>query len=379
MQAFGLYSHIRANRIRSAYLLAGLFLLVYVVTFGAALIGEGASGNDSLPALLARARHDLLVAAPFVTLGTVGWILIALRFNRGIVDTATGGHEVGRSDQPRLYALLENLCISRGLAMPHLEIVDDDALNAYATGINDRQYAITLTSGLVAALDDAEIEAVLGHELTHIRNGDVKLMIVAVVVAGIVSFFAELLFRLGSNPFGRTSRRDDNKGSGGGGLAIIIGIVLVAVAWAMSQMIKLALSRKREFLADAGSVELTKNPDALISALQKIDGRGEIAGVPSGIMEMCLDNPRSGFSDLFATHPPIAARIDALVRYAGGHVTEPAPVPLAPDRAPNDGSHAPVAEPTFLPPAGAPGPWGPLAAPGDAGPVRAKSPWGNAG
>ncbi len=136
----------------------------------------------------------------------------------------------------------------------------------------------------------------LGHEPTHIRNGDVRMMVIAVIIAGIVSFVAELVFRLWFyNGFSfRGSRSDDNRG-GGAGFAILIAIALLVVAYFLSFVIRLALSRSREFLADAGSVELTKNPDAMISALRKIEGRGELPGATSAVMEMCIDNPREGF------------------------------------------------------------------------------------
>ena len=127
------------------------------------------------------------------------WIVIAYFFHQSIVDAVTGGEDVTRQQQPRLYNLLENLCISRGIPMPKLKIMESDALNAYATGLNRRQYAVTVTTGLLKALNDQEIEAVLGHELTHIRNGDVQMMVIAVIIAGVVRFFAELFFRSFTN------------------------------------------------------------------------------------------------------------------------------------------------------------------------------------
>jgi heat shock protein HtpX len=142
---------------------------------------------------------------------------------------------------------------------------------------------------------------------------------------------------------GRRSSSDDRKG--GAGLAIIIAIAIIAVVWILSIVIRFALSRQREYLADAGSVELTKNPDAMISALRKIEGRGEIPGANSAVMEMCIDNPRVGFSNVFDTHPPVEARVEALVKFAGGH--DPGPVAIA----------APVQNEEVInePPAG--GPW----------------------
>jgi len=256
---------------------------------------------------------------------------------------------VTRQQAPRLYNLLENLCISRGLPMPKLKVIESEALNAYATGLNRRQYAVTVTTGLLNALDDREIEAVLGHELTHIRNGDVQMMVVAVIIAGVVGFFAELFFRSFTNfgyyggygGFGRRSwssrdSSDGNRRSSGGGavFVLILAVALIALAWLLSQMVRLALSRSREFLADAGSVELTKNPDAMISALRKIENHGELPGATSAIMELCLDNPREGFSDLFATHPSVESRVQALVKFAGGH--DPGPLPLLPAAAADD-------------------------------------------
>jgi len=211
--------------------------------------------------------------------------------------------------------------------------MENDALNAFATGLNQKQYSITVTTGLLQRLDDSEVEAVLGHELTHIRNGDVRMLVIAVIIAGVIGFFAELFFRMLFYS-GRSwrMRRSDRRGSGGAGLAILIAVALVALSWFLSVVIRFALSRSREFLADAGSVELTKNPDAMITALRKIENRGELEGATSAVMEMCVDNPRSGFADLFATHPSIDSRVKALVDNAGGH--DPGPLALAaPDEA----------------------------------------------
>ncbi|MBN8967724.1 MAG: M48 family metallopeptidase [Rhizobiales bacterium] len=379
MAAYGLYTHIASNKTRSILLLAGLFFLIYVMVFAGALLAEVMSDSRlSFDTYVALALRDLVQALPYATIGTAIWIAIAYFFHQKIIDAVTGGHDVTRQEQPRLYNLLENLCISRGIAMPKLKIIDSDALNAFASGLNRRQYAITVTTGLLAALDDHEVEAVLGHELTHIRNGDVQLMVVAVIIAGVIGFFAELFFRLffnsgwnfsGVSPT-RSSRDGDRKGGGGGGAAMavfLLAVLLIAAAWMLSLVVRLALSRSREFLADAGSVELTKNPDAMISALRKIEGRGELPGATSAVMEMCLDNPREGFADLFATHPSVDARVAALVRYAGGH--DPGPLPLPTPEAPRDDSDASQIPPsgpwsdaqTSQPPAAAPpiGPWGP--------------------
>ncbi|MBR0838786.1 M48 family metallopeptidase [Bradyrhizobium liaoningense] len=353
MAAYGLYTHIASNKFRSMLLLAGLFMLVYVLVYAGALVAEVViNGNGTVAYYLSRAFADLLKAAPFATIAALAWIAIAYFFHQSMIDAVTGGHDVTRQEQPRLYNLLENLCISRGITMPKLKIMESPALNAFATGLNPRQYSVTVTTGLLDALNDKEIEAVLGHELTHIKNGDVQLMVVAVIIAGVVGFFGELFFRLftslnwssgsggswssGSSSSSRSSSSSsDSKSSGGGAvIVIIIAVVLIVVAWLMSQVVKLALSRSREFLADAGSVELTKDPDAMISALRKIEGRGELPGATSAVMELCVDNPREGFADLFATHPSVQSRVDALVKFAGGHDPGPLPDPAEETDAP---------------------------------------------
>jgi heat shock protein HtpX len=389
MAAYGLYSHIQSNKRRSIALLLGLFFLVYLMVYAGALAAEALSYNASLDWLLRAAWRDLIQAAPFATLGAVVWIAIAYRFNQALIDAVTGGTEVTRREQPRLYNLLENLCISRGIPMPKLKVMDSPALNAFATGLNRRQYSITVTTGLLAALNDQEIEAVLGHELTLIRNGDVQLMVVAVIIAGVVGFFGELFFRMftnlswNSSGSGWSSSRStsassdrDSKGGGGAIIAVIIAVVLILVAWLLSQVVKLALSRSREFLADAGSVELTKNPDAMITALRKIENRGELEGATSAVMELCVDNPREGFADLFATHPSVDARVKALVQFAGGH--DPGPLALPSDTA--DESNEPGESAAGQRQPQVPrGPWSdagePTGVPG-AGPGPSEGPWG---
>jgi heat shock protein HtpX len=345
MAAYGLYTHIASNKFRSMLLLAGLFLLIYVLVFAGALVAEVVlNSGASVDYYLMRASRDLIAAFSYATIIAALWIVIAYFFHQNMIDAVTGGESVTRQQQPRLYNLLENLCISRGIPMPKLKVMESPALNAFASGLNRRQYAITVTSGLLKALNDQEIEAVLGHELTHIRNGDVQMMVVAVIIAGVVGFFGELFFRMftnlswnstgggwSSSSSSSSSSSDRNgKGSGGGAIiAVIIAVVLIVVAWLLSQVVKLALSRSRELLADAGSVELTKNPDAMISALRKIENRGELPGATSAVMELCVDNPRQGFADLFATHPSVDRRVKALVQFAGGH--DPGPLPLPSD------------------------------------------------
>src|ERR1700737_3195836 len=196
MAAYGLYTHIASNKFRSMLLLAGLFVLIYVMVYAGALIAEVViNSGASVDYYLAAAARDLVTALPYATGAAVLWIVIAYFFHQSIVDAVTGGEDVTRQQQPRLYNLLENLCISRGIPMPTLKGMDSGALNAFATGLNRRQYAVTVATGLLNTLNAHEREGVLGQKLTHIRNGDVKMMVIAVIIAGVVGFFAELLFR----------------------------------------------------------------------------------------------------------------------------------------------------------------------------------------
>jgi heat shock protein HtpX len=199
-------------------------------------------------------------------------------------------------------------------------------------------------------------------------------MVIAVVIAGVVSFFAELVFRLWFyNGIGFRGGRSGDRRGGGAAFAMLIAVAIIAIAYFLSFVIRLALSRSREFLADAGSVELTKNPDAMISALRKIEGRGELPDATSAVMEMCLDNPRQGFGELFDTHPSVDSRVAALVKFAGGH--DPGPLALPPQANDADDQSEPP------PPSG---PWGPAvddssageSASPDASPGSSSGPWG---
>jgi len=391
MAAYGLYTHIASNKFRSMLLLAGLFLLIYVLVFAGALLAEVLLRSDApVDYYLRAASRDLVTAFPYATGLAALWIVIAYFFHQNMIDAVTGGEDVTRQQQPRLYNLLENLCISRGIPMPKLKVMDSPALNAFASGLNRRQYSVTVTTGLLQALNDQEIEAVLGHELTHIRNGDVQLMVIAVIIAGVVGFFGELFFRMftnlswnssgggwsSSSSRSSSSSDSDSKGSGGGGaiIVVIIAIALILLAWLLSQLVKLALSRSRELLADAGSVELTKNPDAMITALRKIENRGELPGATSAVMELCVDNPREGFADLFATHPSVDSRVKALVQFAGGH--DPGPLALPSDTA--DAPDEPEESGTAQPPVTR-GPWSNAGEPAgvpDPRPGPSQGPWG---
>ncbi|MDR3510900.1 MAG: M48 family metalloprotease [Caulobacteraceae bacterium] len=356
MQAVGLQTFIWNNNLRSIILLAGFPVLLLVLMFAVQLVLLG-SGFERVPSVYFQAGNPFAYAAgatirslPLAIAVAVVWFVIAYFANQAIIDMATGASPIARRDDPELYNLLENLCISRGMKTPTLRIIESDEMNAFASGVHEGQFSITVTRGLRETLNRDELEAVLGHELTHVINRDVRTMVIAAVFAGIISLAAQVLARM--LWFRGPMRDDDGERRGGGGLLVIAGIAAAAIAALLAVVIRLAISRRREFIADAGSVELTKNPDAMISALQKVAGHAHL-DAPEEVRGLFLENVEEGLFGLFATHPPIEARIDALVRYAGGHVSEPRP------------GAAPATPPEPL--STAPGPW-------DEPPPR--GPWG---
>jgi heat shock protein HtpX len=327
--AYGLYSHIQANRLRSAILLAGFVALLHALLFSLLMIWSALLGG-TFAEIVEGAWWQFRQSWPVAMIAAAIWFAIGFFIHQWLVRMATGARGVTRVNAPQLYNALENLCISRGIPMPALQIIETPALNAYASGLREGKYVIAVTRGLIDRLAPDELEAVLAHELTHIRNRDAQLMVVAVIFAGIIAFFGDMVMRMWDFPYGwsptpRRQRSPTGVGRGGrsrdgGGaalLAIVIAIAVIIISWGISTLIRFALSRSREFLADAGSAELTKNPDALIRALRKIEGHARF-DVPSRMEAFFIENPVAGrLTGLLATHPPIPARIDALRRYAG--------------------------------------------------------------
>jgi heat shock protein HtpX len=208
-----------------------------------------------------------------------------------------------------------------GMKMPKLKIIETDALNAFASGLNEKNYSVTLTRGIINKLDDDELEGVIAHELMHIRNKDVKLLVISIIFVGIFSLIIQIAFR--SLLYGSMTRSRRKDGKGGGGLIIVI-LVVSLVAYLISLLFKFALSRKREFMADAGAAEMTRNPLALANALRKISGNSKVDSVKSDdVKEMFIDNGPDdnsanflgGIGGLFATHPPIKDRISVLEQF----------------------------------------------------------------
>ena len=319
-KSYGLQTHIWNNNLRSLILLILFPVLLLVMGYGLMLIWLGFTSNSSLQSSFIYAADLIPTAAPIAIGAAALWFFIAFFAHQALIDAATKARSLTVSEEPRAYRLLENLAISRGATTPKLKVIETPVLNAYASGIRDKNYTVTLTRGLLNQLDDEELEAVIAHELCHIRNKDVRMLIIAVIFVGIFAFIGEGVVR----GMFRTNlpRSNSHRRSGGGNAAIliVIGIAIIAVTYLIAILIRFSLSRKREYLADAGAVELTKNPDAMIRVLQKLAGNAELKNVPDEVREMALHNPRVGLAGLFATHPPIEKRIEALIKFGGGHV-----------------------------------------------------------
>ncbi len=328
-KAYGLYSHIRANQFRTTFLLAGFVALLLALIFSLALLLETFSAAPGAPFewIIGQAVEDLKQGWSVGFAAASLWFLIAYFFHQKMIDYATGARPITREQSPRLYNIVENLCISRGIPVPGLQIIESDALNAYASGLKEGQYRIAITRGLLEVLTNAEIESVLAHELTHIRNRDVQLMVVAVIFAGIFAFVADLSIRRWDFPFGfspyRPTTREDGRRDDGAGLAVIVAFAIIALSWGVSILIRFAISRSREYLADAGSVELTKNPDAMISALRKIESHSAIPAMPSRMYAFFIESPAIHQETRWlASHPSVDDRVAALIKFAGGRDVE---------------------------------------------------------
>ncbi len=357
MAAVGLQTYIWNNNIRSVLLLAGFPVLLLGMVYFLTL---GMIWGDILPRYAAAAHggaagyalYLMIKSAPLAIAVAVVWFVIAYFFNEAIIDFATGSKPVTREEQPELYNTLENLCISRGLNMPKLRIIDTDGMNAFASGLHEGRFSVTVTQGLLDQLDKQELECVLAHELTHIINRDVRTMVVAAIFAGVITLFCQIVYRAiwwgGARGRGRSA-----------GVFLLVALVVGAVGYALAIVIRMAISRTREYVADAGSVELTKNPDAMISALRKVSGHTHLEA-PQSMRAMFLEDDDDGIFGLFATHPPVEKRIAALMQYGGGREREAPTVaaPVAPTAAP-----PPAADPTADP-----GPWGTRQGGGSTGP-----------
>ena len=237
--------------------------------------------------------------------------LVSYYFSDTFVLAISRAKPITKSGNKELYNIVENLCIGAGLPMPKIYVIDDSAPNAFATGRDPKHASIALTTGLLNKLEKIELEGVVGHELSHIRNYDTRIMVVVSVLVGFIALLADWFFRAS---WFRSSDRDDRKS---GGVFVIVALILAILAPLIAQVIKAAISRRREFLADASSALLTRYPDGLADALMKISSDKEVLEVANrGTAHLYIVNPLKNYGEfmtkLFSTHPPIEERVKAL-------------------------------------------------------------------
>ena len=376
MQAIGLKTHGWNTAIRSMLLLAGFPVLLTAMGYALALFLVAWDAPTVAKGLAAAARLLPTVVACAVVVAAI-WFAIAWFAHLRIIDFFTGARPVAaEADEPRLWRLTEALCISRGMRLLRLAVIETEARNAFAAGLTPAQSAVTVTRGLMTALDDRELSAVLAHELSQIRNGDARLGVIAAVFVGVITLItnnAGDALRMMRWTGGRrsSSSSSSSRNSGNGGVVIVLILIAVAIAvltHLLTIALRMALSRNREYLADAGAVEMTQDADAMITALRKVAQRPAMDGVPAQLRALFLhDAAMSAGVGWFATHPPIEERVGALVRFAGGHYSgplpefaEPPPAP-EPEPADDDATVVPwkatdIVQP--LPPAGTASPWG---------------------
>lgn len=271
-------------------------------------------------------NYYFVTTIPWVILGVAVWFGIAYFMNASMVRRATGARPLTRKENPRVYNIVENLCMTCGMDMPQINVVDDPQLNAFASGIDKGSYTVTVTTGLTELLTDEELSGVIGHELTHIRNRDTRLLITSIIFVGIISTVMSLTVRMMNNMilFGGGSSRRDGKGNGLSVIVImLIGLICCAVAYVFTLLTRFGISRKREYMADAGGAELCGNPLALASALRKISDNPGLTDVNrDDVAQLFIVHPQgltqgfmSFFSSLFSTHPDTAKRIEILEQF----------------------------------------------------------------
>lgn len=275
----------------------------------------------------ATVNYYFLTTIPWVVLGVGIWFAIAYFANSSMVRHAVNSRPLSRRENPRIYNIVENLCMSCGMQMPKVNVVDDPQLNAFASGIDNKSYAVTVTTGLLDLLDDEELKGVIAHELTHIRNRDTRLLITSIIFVGIISTVMSLTVRMMYNMMwfggGRRSS-DDERGSGISMIVVMmIGVICCVIAYFFTLITRFAISRRREYMADAGGAELCRNPLALASALRKISGNPGLDDVKrADVAQLFICQPDEmesgimGFmNSLFSTHPDTEKRIQILEQF----------------------------------------------------------------
>jgi len=308
------YAEESANR-RNSFLLA-FVVIAFLAVFGFVIgfsIGYG-SGNE-----VAFGIGALAIAVGIGSLSA----LFSYYGGAQLVLASSHAKEVTAEQAPQLYNVVNEMAIAAGVPMPKVYIIDDPSPNAFATGRDPQHSSVAVTTGLLKELNREELQGVLGHEMSHVRNYDIRFTLFVGVMVGSIALLAGFFLRY-TFWFGGGRRGNDREGGGSGGLGVIllvVGLVMAVVSYFFGALVQMAVSRQREYLADASSVELTRNPHGLESALAKIAGDPAVLHSVNGATQhLYIVNPlkKHGVgSDLFSTHPPIVDRINRLRQLSG--------------------------------------------------------------
>ena len=284
-----MYSQIDTNKRKTALLIALFIAFVIGLGYGLDWYFQGGGGILALAIIISMIMS-----------------LISYYQADKIALAATGAREIKKTYNPYVYNMVENLCITAGMPVPRVHIINSPALNAFATGRDPKHAAIALTTGIIAALENEELEGVIAHELSHVKNYDIRVMTVVVVLAGTVALLGNFFFR--AHFFG--GRHRDNRQAGG--ILMLVGLIFLILSPIIAELIKLAISRKREYLADASGALLTRYPEGLALALEKISqSPATLATASAATAHLFISNPikKESFLALFSTHPPIKDRV----------------------------------------------------------------------
>lgn len=296
------YSFIGANKRKSVLLV--IFFVAFLLLLGW-ILDKAFQGGTTYIVLAAGLAVIMALASYFS--------------GDSIILGVAAAHPITKEQNPYLYNIVENLSITAGLPMPKLYFIDDAAINAFATGRDPKHASIAVTRGAVEQLENEELEGVIAHELSHVGNYDVRFMMLVGVLVGIVAILSHIFLR--SMWFGGGRRRNDNESGGIGNILAIVGIVLIILSPIIAQLIQLAVSRKREFLADASGALLTRYPEGLANALRKIAASQPLQHASTATTHLYISNPfgrsAKGMARMFSTHPPIEERIAALEKMSG--------------------------------------------------------------
>ncbi len=246
---------------------------------------------------------------PYVLIGALIYTLISYYSGAKLAMAFNGAHEISKKDNPRLWRTVENLAITNGLPMPKIYLIDDPAPNAFATGRNPANASVGATTGLLEIMDDTELEGVMAHELGHVKNYDIRVGLIAFALVAVVSILADIMLRM------TWFRGDDDDNGGGNQLFFILGIIAAILAPLIAMLIQLAISRRREYLADATGALTTRYPEGLASALEKLKQSGTaLKRQNPSTAHLFFASPLKGkaIASLFSTHPPLEDRIAKL-------------------------------------------------------------------